>query len=531
MAEAFDFIVIGGGSAGSACARRAAGYGAKVALIERGVSRNADGTRQGAGVGGTCVNVGCVPKKLMFNAAQQREFIHGPSSLARSYEVSVPEGAGKVNWPALKAKRDKAVKTLNASYTRNWEKAGIQVIMGLGEFVDSKTVKVAKQDGGECTLTAPHILIACGGEPNTPRIPGVELAITSDGFFDLEEQPRKVAVVGSGYIGVEMAGILHALGSETHLVFRGDRVLRHGFDPFIVETLMQELDKHGPILHPKSTPANIERASDGTLTLGIEGGDSIAGLDCVLLAIGRRPVTNLLKLDRAGITADKSGLIQVDAFENTSTPGIYALGDCTNTGYELTPVAIAAGRRLADRLFGGEPRARIAYEQIATVVFSHPPIGTIGLTEPQAIEQFGKDQVQVKQARFSCMLYQFSDPDAKVKTALKLVLAGPEERVVGLHMIGPFSDEMLQGFAVAVRMGATRADLEASVAIHPTVAEELVTMGAWGQRKQPDGTNKPALPPYLSSKPSKCSWPWLQGLVMGVAVGAAMAFAVTRAGK
>uniref|UniRef100_A0A7S2RMG4 Glutathione-disulfide reductase n=1 Tax=Rhizochromulina marina TaxID=1034831 RepID=A0A7S2RMG4_9STRA len=526
MAESFDFIVIGGGSAGSACARRAAGYGAKVVLLERGVSRDADGTRRGAGVGGTCVNVGCVPKKLMFNAAQQREFIHGPSSLARSYEVNIPEGAGAVDWPALKAKRDAAVKSLNGAYDRNWKKAGIEVVMGLGAFVDSKTIKVTQPGGKERAFTAPHILIACGGEPNLPRIPGAKLAITSDGFFDLEEQPKKAAVVGAGYIGVEMAGILHALGTETHLVFRGDTVLRRGFDPYIVETLMGELEKHGPTLHSSSNPTKIERAADGTLTLDMENGKSLAGLDCILMAIGRRPVTDLLQLDRAGVTSNNKGLITVDEFENTTTPGIYALGDCTDTGYELTPVAIAAGRRLADRVFGGEPRARLAYEQIATVVFSHPPIGTVGLTEPQAVEQYGKEQVQVKQSRFSSMLYQFAEPDAKVKTALKLVLVGPEERVVGLHMIGPFSEEMLQGFAVAVRMGATRADLEASVAIHPTIAEELVTFGGWGQKKQSDGALMPMLPPYLHPHGASTQHTWLQGLAVGVAVGAAAATAV-----
>jgi len=283
--------------------------------------------------------------------------------------------------------------------------------------------------------------------------------------------------------------------------FPGDTVLRRGFDPFIVDTLMAEMEEHGPTLHKNASPSAISKAADGTLTVEVKVDGKytqLRGFDCVLMAIGREPIAKTLGLEKAGVATNAAGFITVDEYERTSAPSVLAIGDCTSTGYELTPVAIAAGRRLGDRLYGGEPRARIEYGTIATVVFSHPPIGTIGLTELQAVEEFGAANVTTKQARFASMLYAFNADAGKVKTGLKLVLAGPEERVVGLHAIGPYSDEMLQGFAVAVRMGATRADFEASVAIHPTVAEEMVTFGGWGQ----DRDSKPVLPPYLREAPA-----------------------------
>uniref|UniRef100_A0A7S1XMW5 Glutathione-disulfide reductase n=2 Tax=Phaeomonas parva TaxID=124430 RepID=A0A7S1XMW5_9STRA len=493
--ESFDFIVIGGGSGGSACARRAAGYGAKVALIERGVTY-VNGVRQGSGVGGTCVNVGCVPKKIMFNASQMRETMLGSVEIAGGLGYDVPEAAGAFDWAAVKARRDAYVKRLNGNYLRNWEKAGIQVIHGLASFEDSKTVTVSLNEGGTVQLTAPHILIATGGRPKMPDIPGAELAISSDGFFDVAEQPAKAAVVGSGYIGVELAGIFNGLGTETHLYIRGKTVLRRGFDAFIQETLMEALEEHGPVMHTETAPTRIEKTPDGKLTLHTSDGVVEAGFDVVLMAIGREPATDMLNLGSAGVDTER-GFIKVDEYENTTAPGVYAIGDATTTGYELTPVAIAAGRRLGDRLFGGEPRARILYSDIATVVFSHPPIGTIGYPEDKAREVYGDANITVKKARFPSMLYAFNGDGHKVKTGLKLVLKGPEEKVVGLHCIGPFSDEMLQGFAVAVRMGATRRDFEAAVAIHPTIAEELVTFGGWGQKKDAAGTARPQLAPYL----------------------------------
>lgn len=496
---AFDLIVIGGGSGGSGMARRAAGYGAKVALIDRGVQRGPDGKRIGSGIGGTCVNVGCVPKKLMFMAAQQREFMHGSSSIMKGYGYTIPEEATKYDWAGMKKRRDAYIARLNNNYLTNWKKAGIDVMVGTASFSGSNTVSISLNDGGSKEITAPHIVVACGGAPT--EFEGYELAITSDGFFDIEEQPKKMAVLGGGYIAVEMAGIMHALGTSTDLFFRGETVLRRGFDPYIVGTLMDELKAHGPNLHGNKTISKIVKDDDGSFSIHTKDSAVFSGYDVVLSAIGRKPVTDLLQTDKAGIELDKTGHIVVDKFQNTNVPGIYALGDCANNGFELTPVAIAAGRRLGDRLFGGEPNARLEYKNIASVVFSHPPIGTIGLTEPAAREEFGDENVVVKQAKFPSMLYAMNDtPESKVKTGLKLVLAGPEETVVGLHCIGPFSDEMMQGFAVAVRMGATRADFEASVAIHPTVGEEFVTFGGWGQKRNADGDFKPMLPPYLREK-------------------------------
>jgi len=475
------------------------------------------------------VNVGCVPKKLMFMAAAHREMMVGEAATAKGYGFAVPEGAGKVQWEALQQRRDEYVKKLNKNYTAGWQKEGVEIVEGTAQFVDSSTVEVQRKDGSKTTLRGKKILIACGGIPDAPPIPGIEHAINSDGFFELKKQPKKVAVIGAGYIAVEMAGILHALGSETHLYFRGDTVLRRGFDPFIVKLLMEALEHHGPVLHGNSQPARITKQSNGLLTYSaIEGSNAqqkdYTDFDCILLAIGRKPVTDQLGLQKCGVLTNKSGHVVVDAFENTNVPGIYAIGDATSTGFELTPVAIAAGRRLADRLFLGEGRARIAYEQIATVVFSHPPIGCIGLTEPQAFAEFGEANVKVKQSSFASMLYAFNDDGKKVKTGLKLVLKMPEERVVGLHCIGPYSDEMMQGFAVAVRMGATRADFEASVAIHPTIAEEFVTFGGWGQEKNGDQV-RAQLPPYLKPKPV-C---WLSDFATGAALGAAAAGAIAAA--
>jgi glutathione reductase (NADPH) len=376
---------------------------------------------------------------------------------------------------------------------------------------------VTKDDGSTQLLSGKHILIACGGEPSVPPIPGAELAVTSDGFFDLETQPKKAAVIGAGYIAVEMAGIFNGLGTDTSLFFRGETVLRRGFDKYIVDALMKSMEAHGPNLFPGSTPVALEKADDGTITVVMKDGQRQGGYDCVLMAIGRKPVTDLLNLGAAGLSTNNRGYIEVDAFENTKVENIYCLGDASTTGYELTPVAIAAGRRLADRLFGGAGKARLEYRNIATVVFSHPPIGTIGYTEDQAREAFGSENVTTKQARFSSMIYSFNPEDNKVKTALKLVMAGPEETVVGLHCIGPASDEMVQGFSVAIKMGATRRDFESAVAIHPTISEEFVTMGGWGQKKDEAGDAKPWLAPYCDEPEAK---PFVTPkLLLGAAIG------------
>jgi len=357
-------------------------------------------------------------------------------------------------------------------------------------------------DGGERTFTAPHVVIAAGGVPRGLGVPGEEHTITSDGFFDLEEQPKKAAVLGAGYIAVEMAGIFHGLGTETSLFCRGETVLRRGFDPFIVETLMDEIKSHGPELVNNATPEEIVKEADGTLTIKLKDGRTFGGYNTVLSAIGRVTAADVLNLGATTVAVDR-GYIKVDEYENTTADGVYAIGDITTTGYSLTPVALAAGRRLGDRLFGGEPRARLEYNEIATVVFSHPPIGTVGLTESEARAKFGDENIVARQSRFKSMVYTFVPAEDKVKTGLKIVLKMPERRVVGLHIIGPSSDEMIQGFAVAIKMGATLDDFEATVAIHPTIAEELVTFGGWGQVKdeKAPGGMKPILAPQMRDDP------------------------------
>jgi glutathione reductase (NADPH) len=487
----FDAIVIGGGSGGSGFARRAGGYGKKVAIIERGVARDEQGNRLGAGYGGTCVNVGCVPKKIMFMAASHKEMFDGPAATLKGFGFQ-NSGELTFNWADIKVKRDAYVKRLNGVYSKNWSNGGATVFDGVASFVSPTEVKVVKSDGsGEVILKSDTVVVAAGGFPSNPNYKGLENTITSDGFFELESQPKKAAVVGAGYIAVELAGIFQALGTDTSLFFRGETVMRRGFDPFIVETLMEALQEHGPTLIKKSDIVEVRKEADDTKTIIMKDGKEYPGFDCVLLAIGRTPATAGMNLEAVGVELDKIGQIKVDKFENTNVPGIYALGDITTTGYALTPVAIAAGRRLADRLYGGQPKARIAYECIPTVVFSHPVIGTVGLTEPDAIEQYGADQVKTFKSKFASMLFAFNDDHGKVKTGLKLVCVGEEEKVVGMHIIGPQSDEILQGFGVAIRMGARKRDFEASMAIHPTIAEEIVTLAPWGQRD-----NAPVLAPY-----------------------------------
>jgi len=511
----YDVVVMGGGSGGSGFAKRAAGYGAKVAIVDRGV-KYVDGVRVGAGAGGTCVNVGCVPKKLMFNAAAVKESMSASVGVAKGYGVEV--SSVTFDWKGLKERRDAYVTRLSEGYVAGWKKAGVDVVGGTASFGPEKNGKKTIVVDGE-ELAADKVVIAVGGKPSVLKISGAaEHCITSDGFFDLEDMPKKVAVVGAGYIAVELAGILHALGSETHLFFRGDTVLRHGFDPFIVDQLMKAMKAHGPVLHPRSTPASVD-AKD-TKTLHLADGQSFDGFDVVILATGRDPLGAELNLPST-VELDAAGFVKVDAYENTTADGIYAIGDATTTGHELTPVAIAAGRRLADRLFGGEPRARLEYAAVPTVVFSHPPIGTVGLTEPQAVAKYGRDQIAVKQTSFPSMLYAFNDADHKVRSGLKLVLRGDDETVVGLHCIGPMSDEMLQGFAIAVKMGATRRDFEACVAIHPTIGEEFVTMANWGQKKSGDRLSV-VLPPYLDPKPYSPSTLVALGALAGAAATTAL---------
>ncbi|HEX5207438.1 MAG TPA: glutathione-disulfide reductase [Steroidobacteraceae bacterium] len=445
----FDLIVIGGGSGGLAAAQRAAEYGARVALVES------------HRLGGTCVNVGCVPKKIMWSAAGLAEGLHE----APDYGFAVTAGAH--DWPLLKDKRDAYVQRLNGIYEGNLAKRGVTLIRGRASFVDSRTVTVATT-----SLSAPHIIVATGGRPLLPAIPGAEHGITSDGFFELPARPVRVAVVGSGYIAIELTGIFAALGSKVTLVLRGETMLKQ-FDSMIGESMLKILREEGVSIVTQAWPSALDGDASASFAMSLRDGRRLEPFDCVLWAIGRAPAVEELGLDRAGVELDAYGFIVTDKYQTTSAAGLYAIGDVTGRA-PLTPVAIAAGRRLSDRLFGGNADRHLDYHNIPTVIFGHPPIGTVGLSEQAARDDYGDEAVTVFRSSFIPMYHALTV--AKPRCDMKLVTVGPKQRVVGVHVVGPGADEMMQGFAVAVRMGATKADFDDTVAIHPTSAEELVTM-------------------------------------------------------
>lgn len=442
-----DFIVIGGGSGGIAAARRAAGHGARTALIESGR------------IGGTCVNVGCVPKKVMWHAAHLAETLRD----MKDYGFDIREGG--FDWLGLKTRRDAYIQRLNGIYDRNLAQSGVLRHDGAAHFVDSHTVAVGSE-----RLSAPNILIATGGRPMVPDIAGAELGITSDGFFELEQLPRHVLVVGAGYIATELAGVLNSLGAEVTMLLRKEYLLR-GFDAALRETVMEEMQSAGVNILTRFTLAEVRR--DESLCVTSTDGMQISGFDCLLWAIGRYPNSGELALANAGVETDDDGFIRTDGYQNTNVEGVFAVGDVTGRA-ALTPVAIAAGRRLADRLFGGQPDAHLDYNDIPSVVFSHPPLGTVGLTEDEAAERHGHDNVKIYQSRFTNLYHGVTS--RKTPSVVKLVTIGDEERIVGCHVVGEGADEMIQGFAVALRMGARKADFDNTVAIHPTAAEELVTL-------------------------------------------------------
>lgn len=444
----YDLIAIGGGSGGLSVAERAARYGARCAVVE---SKR---------LGGTCVNVGCVPKKVMwFGASIAHTLEEAPGY---GFDVQV----NGFDWATLKRGRDAYVHGINDWYHTYLADSDIDEIQGAARFVDARTLEV----GGE-RYSADHIVIGVGGYPTVPELPGAELGITSDGFFELTELPRRVAVVGSGYIAVELAGMLNALGSDVTMLLRREHLLRP-FDAMLREVLMEEMLNDGINILSSTQVKALTRRDDGTLCVDCGDGTLLEGFDQLIWAVGRSPATEDLNAGAAGVEVDAEGFIPTDAYQNTNVPGVYAVGDVTGRA-ALTPVAIAAGRRLGDRLFGGMTDRHLPYETISTVVFSHPPIGTVGLTEDEARATHG-DAVKTYQTRFTPMYHALTE--RKTQTSMKLVTVGAHEKVVGCHIIGHGADEMLQGFAVAIRMGATKRDLDDTVAIHPTSAEELVTM-------------------------------------------------------
>ena len=444
----YDIIAIGGGSGGIATMNRAGEHGAKAAVIEE------------KKLGGTCVNVGCVPKKIMWYGAQIAESFHhyGPDYGFTSSNV-------QFDFAKLRQNREAYIDRARSSYDGSFKRNGVDLIEGRAHFVDSHTVSV----NGEL-IRAKHIVIATGARPSIPTIPGAELGGSSDDVFAWEQLPESVAILGAGYIAVELAGVLHTLGVQTDLFVRRDRPLR-GFDSYIVEGLVNEMEKTGLPLHTHKVPVKLEETEQG-ITIHFEDGSSHTASQ-VIWATGRRPNVDGLELEKAGVTLNQRGFIQVDEYQNTVVDGIYALGDVTGEK-ELTPVAIKAGRTLSERLFNGKTSAKMDYTTIPTVVFSHPAIGTVGLTEDQAIKEYGQEHIKVYKSSFASMYSAVTNH--RQESRFKLITAGADEKVVGLHGLGYGVDEMIQGFAVAIKMGATKADFDATVAIHPTASEEFVTM-------------------------------------------------------
>ncbi len=448
MATDFDLIVIGGGSGGLACAQRAADHGARALVIES------------HRLGGTCVNVGCVPKKVMWNAAQLAHAAHDAHDYGFDLKLQGHD------WALLKRKRDAYIERLNGIYASNLEHRGVTLVRARARLTAANTVVAADQE-----YRAAHVVLATGGLPVVPSIPGAAHGITSDGFFELPERPASVAIVGSGYVAVELAGVFSALGTRLSVVLRGDRLLR-SFEPFLGEHLLETMRADGVEIATQAAPRALIRDAAGLLTLEVADGRQMGPFHCVLWAISRIAACSGLGLEQLHVARDAAGFVHTDAYQETNVRGLYAIGDVTGR-LQLTPVAIAAGRRLADRVFGGQQGRRLDYENIPTVIFSHPPTGTVGLSEAEAQRRYDAP-VKVYTRSFVPLFHAITA--RKPKTLMKLVTVGAEEKVVGVHIIGPGVDEMLQGFAVALRMGATKRDFDDTVAIHPTSAEELVTM-------------------------------------------------------
>jgi glutathione reductase (NADPH) len=445
----FDLIVLGGGSGGLAAAFRAAHHGARVAMLEPGL------------LGGTCVNVGCVPKKAMWLAAD----IAG--KLAMAPTLGFDTAPATLDWNVFVAHRQRYIANIHDSYRKRLDAAGIATLPVHGKLIDAQTV--ACSDG--VRLRAPQVLLATGGRPQRPSIPGAELGLVSDDFFNFCHAPARVAIVGGGYIAVELAGVLQALGSRVDLFVRGRRLLSW-FDEDLTSQLAEDYRQHGVHLHFDYPLQSIERADGERVRLRDSHGAMSEPFDALILATGRRPNSDGIGLEQAGVAVDALGHVVVDDFQRSSVAGIHAVGDvCSKVA--LTPVAIAAARRLMDRLFGGKPDAKLDYADIATVVFAHPPLGMVGLTEAAARLQHG-DAVRTYRAGFRPMLHALAD--SPQRSLFKLVCVGEEERVVGIHLLGEGSDEILQGFAVALKCGIRKRDLDDVVAIHPTSAEEVVLM-------------------------------------------------------
>lgn len=445
----YDYIVVGGGSGGIASANRAGMYGAKVLLIE------------GNKIGGTCVNVGCVPKKVMWQASSMLEMIERD---APSYGVQAD--VETFDFKELVTRREKYIDFLHGAYYRGLDSNNVERIEGYATFKSDHVVSINGEE-----YTAPNMLIATGGRPSQMKIPGGEYAIDSNGFFEMTEQPKEVIVLGAGYIAAELSGVLQGMGTQVHWAFRHSRPLRT-FDKMLADNLVEIYRDNKMKLYDHHVAKEIKQNTEGTYTVYFENGNTLTG-DKVLFAGGRVPNTDNLGLENTSVTLNEKGFVIVDKYQNTTSEGVYAVGDVIGK-IDLTPVAIAAGRRLSERVFNGKSEEFLDYENVPTVIFTHPTIATIGLSEEDAIERYGKDQIKIYHSRFTPMYFALSD--YRQKCDMKLICLGEEEKIIGLHAIGVGVDEMLQGFAVAIKMGATKKDFDDTVAIHPTGSEEFVTM-------------------------------------------------------
>lgn len=448
MTHDFDLFVIGAGSGGVRAARFAAGFGARVAVAE---SRY---------LGGTCVNVGCVPKKLLVYGA------HYPEDFEQATGYGWTLGETRFDWPTLIANKDHEIQRLNGIYRNLLVNNGVSLLEGHARLLGPHEVEVNGQ-----RYSAANILIATGGWPQVPDIPGKELAITSNEVFHLKQLPKRVLVVGGGYIAVEFASIFHGMGAQTSLLYRRDLFLR-GFDGAVRRHLKEELEKKGLDLQFNSDIERIEEQSDGSLLAHLKDGRQLA-TDCVFYATGRRPMLDNLGLESTAVTLDEKGFITVDEHYRTQEPSIFALGDVIGR-VQLTPVALAEGMAVARQLFRPQEYRAVDYRNIPTAVFSLPNIATVGLSEEQARE--GGYQVKVFESRFRPMKLTLTEQQER--TLMKLVVDAQSDRVLGCHMVGPESGEIVQGLAVAIKAGATKQVFDETLGIHPTAAEEFVTMRA-----------------------------------------------------
>jgi glutathione reductase (NADPH) len=445
----YDLFVIGAGSGGIATARRAASYGAKVGIAE------------GDRLGGTCVNRGCVPKKFMVYASRF------PSLFEDSQGYGWSAVKSEHNWSMLIDAVDGELTRLNGIYQRMLDNSNVEIFRDVARFVDDHRIAV-----GDRTITAERILIAVGGEPVKPRILGIEHTITSDDFFHLKEKPQRIVILGGGYIGSEFASLLNGLGCNVTQVIRRDHIL-HGFDEELCREVQQGMINHGVDIYTNASLIAIEKTAKGTqVTLNSNGVEETVIADAVsLAATGRKPKLHGLGLETVGVK-EHGGAIVVDRFHQTNVPHIYAVGDCTDR-LNLTPVAINEGRALADTVFGGQPR-EMAYDNIATAIFTTPEAATVGLTEAEATERHGEDGIQIFRSKFRPMYYAMAGKEEK--TLMKLIVDRKTDRVLGAHMVGDSAAEIIQGVAIALKMGATKAQFDATVGIHPSSAEEFVTM-------------------------------------------------------